>query len=72
MRDLRWELQSGGDDPDNIQVVPVADLRRHMTDGGPCWCNPVFERYTSGAVIVIHTAVDGRRTQERQPLSLGN
>jgi hypothetical protein len=41
-------------------VVPVNDLREHVTDGD-CWCNPTIdEEY----FIVIHHSMDERETYE--------
>lgn len=46
-------------------VFPNHDLREHVTDGSPCWCDPKDE---DG--IVTHNALDEREkfeTGERKP-----
>lgn len=40
-------------------VVPIDDLREHVTDGDPCPCVP---RSTRG--VVVHNSYDGRETGE--------
>lgn len=55
---------------ERIHVYPENDSRIHVTDGGPCWCNPTRQPvedehgYLVGE-IVTHTAADGRANQER-------
>lgn len=43
-------------DGDRMQIGPDALGRRvtpeHVTDGSPCWCVPVVERYEYGDVII--------------------
>ncbi len=52
---------------EHVHVYPRGDSREHVTDGGPCWCNPigqtVYARCGEGmpiGVIMIHKAADGR------------
>jgi hypothetical protein len=49
---------------DKFHVVPVDDLREHVTEG-PCWCNPREEE-----TVIVHNSMDGREhfeTGERRP-----
>jgi len=48
-----------------FHVVPLDDLRDHVTDGTLCWCRP---REEDG--VVVHNSMDGREafeTGERKP-----
>ena len=42
-------------------VVPINDLKSHVTVGRQCWCNPKLEE--DGALI-IHNSADGREKFE--------
>ena len=42
-------------------VYPLNDLRKHITVGRTCWCNPTVEE--DGALI-IHNSADGREKFE--------
>lgn len=45
----------------HVHVVPIGDLREHITDfgGGWCWCNPDVN---DG--VVVHHSMDERETYE--------
>lgn len=51
---------------DKYHVVPLMDLREHITDSDkPCWCHP---REDEG--VIVHNSMDGREafeTGERKP-----
>ena len=43
-------------------VVPVGDLKDHITDDSQeCWCNPEYDDIDC---IVIHNSMDERETYE--------
>lgn len=44
-------------------VVPVNDLRDHVTDGLLCWCKP--RRSEDDEAVIIHNAMDQREAYER-------
>lgn len=45
-------------DKRGVLTEPPADSqnpkREHVTDGGECWCNPIFEFVEGGTYVVIH------------------
>jgi hypothetical protein len=53
-----WRCDTGGDLPPT--VYPLDDLRDHIVDGRPCWCNPFDD---DG--VVVHNAADEREKYER-------
>ena len=49
-----------GSDAHSIRhVVPVNDLREHITEGAECWCHPAVD-----GLIVIHNSMDERESYE--------
>ena len=42
-------------------IYPCEDLKPHVTDGTPCWCNPTIDDEDD---IVIHNAMDQREKYE--------
>ena len=42
-------------------VVPVNDLREHVTDGTECWCHPEYDDIDC---LVIHNSMDDRESYE--------
>ena len=61
---MKWRCESGGDKP--TIVYPLDDLKDHVTDGSPCWCNPEIDKYG----VVVYNSMDGREqfeTGERKP-----
>ena len=44
---------------DVYHVVPVNDLREHVTDGLTCWCKPTLD---DG--VIVHNSMDGRELVE--------
>lgn len=53
---------------DDVHVLPVNDLREHVT-GRACWCRPsLVDETDEGAVVegavVVHHALDGREYHE--------
>ena len=58
-----WMCESGGGR--EAQIWSKYDLREHVTDGGPCWCNPRIEKHEDGAVaMVVHRSADNREMFE--------
>lgn len=53
---------SGKEDPTNIHVIPLYDLKEHIALP-ECWCNPTIDEEYSGTVYVHHSA-DGREAFE--------
>lgn len=53
-----WDVMQPTEMDPNTQVVPVADVRRHVVVGTTCWCEPeiAIVRRTDGyaARVVIH------------------
>lgn len=52
----------------HIHVYPTDDLREHVTDGRPCWCQPTPE--VDEPSVIVHHSMDGREnyeTGERKP-----
>lgn len=63
----RMERYPVGKTIPRYHVYPVNDLREHVTDGRPCWCNPEIDE---DAHVVIHHSLDDREqfeTGERKP-----
>jgi hypothetical protein len=54
-----WQTDFGGGAA--AQVWPVGDLREHVVDGTPCWCNP---KYLEEDGIWVHNSMDGREKFE--------
>lgn len=52
-------LFDGSDAHMMTHVVPVNDLKEHVTDGAECWCNPVIDD-----LVVIHNSMDERESYE--------
>ena len=53
----------------DVHVIPVNDLREHVSDGEECWCRPEIE-YVLGGSIITHHSMDRREeyeTGERKP-----
>ena len=43
---------------ENIQVIPLGDLKEHQPDSD-CWCHPV-ECFDGDGVIWVHNSMDRR------------
>lgn len=54
------ELFDGSNARLMTHVVPVGDLREHITDR-ECWCNPSVD---DDDLIVIHNSMDERESYE--------
>lgn len=53
----------------DVHVIPVNDLREHVSDGEECWCRPEIECVLGGSIITHHS-MDRREeyeTGERKP-----
>lgn len=55
------ELFDGSNAHLMTHVVPVGDLREHITDG-ECWCNPSVD----DDLVVIHNSMDERESYEER------
>jgi hypothetical protein len=55
---MKWQADTYSDAPS--QVWPIDDLKPHVIDGGPCWCEP---RDVDG--IIVHNSLDGREAFEQ-------
>lgn len=56
------ELVPAGDETETLHVLPTSpDLIDHETGNGPaCPCGPTLEPQSSGGLLIIHNAADGR------------
>jgi hypothetical protein len=52
-------------------LVPINDLKEHMSGGEWCHCKPDV-RHEEGGVLVIHWAYDGREFTEEEEKQEGN
>jgi hypothetical protein len=55
------KLFDGSDAHLRQHIVPVNDLREHITDGNPCWCHPIYDEELN---IAIHHSMDLREQFE--------
>lgn len=54
-----WRMDHGGGRPP--QVIPIGDLREHVTDGSECWCGTWIDEVGT----IVHEAADQRQKYER-------
>jgi hypothetical protein len=47
---------------DPVHVLPVNDLREHVSEGIGCECRP---RLIDGGAVIVHNSFDGREITER-------
>lgn len=47
---------------DYIHVMPVGDLREHLSQGLECWCQP--EQDEEEPRVIVHRSMDGREDFE--------
>jgi hypothetical protein len=48
----------------STHVLPVDDLKEHISNGLYCHCRPRVEEPTKGNFVVVHNAYDGREFDE--------
>ena len=65
-------MLDGEADPRHTHIYPINDVREHVLIGLVCWCGPKIERLDNDEVLIIHSAADGRTTQDMPYLHGGN
>lgn len=48
---------------EKTHIYPLNDLKEHVTDGSPCWCNPEVDE--DDCHIIYHNSMDRREEYER-------
>lgn len=52
-----------------VHVVPVNDLREHLTGATMCWCKPKIQQHEGYDPVVVHNSEDGRELIERNGIN---